>query len=283
MWSQIRRNLPKLSIQRSNWLTTVIISLLSAMFGIFGSEIIQELRPDWFAVQYRINLIFVVVTITSIMILLVSFTLWKSNVDYSKSLYLTAIAGVEKAEALPYKMAYNWATYHVRNADTEIILFTHFTYDPGLKREDYEPERMTCSERADLFKALREIIASNKIRYARMFQIPNGLDRNSFKTVLIDDKMYKEECEQIFTHNSKLGVDAKMKLVFTPFTTHMSFILIDQKYLLLNLDMYDPATKKYRSPFILVVEDKSNNKLFDSLWAYADYFQGQGGEIIRSF
>ncbi|MGI9449266.1 MAG: hypothetical protein ACR2QH_01190 [Geminicoccaceae bacterium] len=167
----------------------------------------------------------------------------------------------QRAELVDYKLAYARLAKRVRNAQESVHLLTIYTYDWENDERNFESTRLESKPRKDLFDALATAIKRENIEYTRIYQIDRK-HKDKFQKVIKKDQAYYDEIDLLVKTSKSQPENAQ--LYVTDIYTEASFAIVDQSALFLNIEIREPGTTNYETPFVLYVEDL-NREHFNGL------------------
>ena len=197
---------------------------------------------------------------TAVVVIYLSFAGFAANRStlYQTTAYLTALEErvnklvSQQAKLLSREQAYDAMRHSVENARSQVVLLATVFFDWEAQRRTYATATQHSAAREALFKALFKAIEREDVEYIRIFQLPPER-HNQFADVLNRDDLYREEVRLI----SLIQADhpERARLALTEECTNTSLVMIDRKHLFINIDLYDPVAKVFRSPYVIFIHD----------------------------
>ena len=254
----------------------IVITLVSILFGAILGWLVTYLFNNLVNKDAWVGLIIVISTaISTVTTLVFAFSLQaRSRNMYRRIIRLAHTTEKhaeelisQKATLIPREMAYDALRKNITGAKRQVILLSYLMFDWDNHNRTFSPTREQRTERTRLFRTLYKAIENENIEYIRIFQLPKD-KLNNLNQVLDKDNLYKKEVELISKVSRKNPERARFYV--TQQYTPLSIVLVDQQRLYINMDIYDPKTNEYQSPYMLFIQDAAEST-----------FQGIVNMIIR--
>lgn len=237
----------------------ISLVILSTIFGIFAGPIIERIAPPLFDQANLSSIVFILVSTSIIILVIVSSALWKST-QISSELIATEILALtrtlgQQARLVHYNEAYQEGAKWVLEAKKEIRILTAYAYefDWEKDKEVYDQQRLESPSRLVWFDALYQGIkkaSENNLRFIRIVEVPKN---RKLLQAIKQDELFFRDCK-LLAEIGKSTPERACLRVTEPFITN-TFILIDGTKLFLEFDIHDPDTRQIHAPFVLLAVD----------------------------
>jgi hypothetical protein len=253
----------------------LILAIISLLIGGYLGQLIPPLIKDptdptywplWLLVATSVLL---VTGIGSFIIMASRFKLEsKSTITKTFELFELVEETVSRQAALiPRNIIYKEMATAFNEAKSSISVVTLLTVDWEKKERNWQPALTTTPFRDEFYNAIKLAIEREDIVYERIWQVPSNRASDALD-LLFTDSVHKEEFELIKKCSEANPHLAKFMIAST--ITTASFILIDDKKLFFNIDIYNEESRKMESPYMLFIKD-----------AKGDVFKPLRGVIAR--
>lgn len=246
------------SLQSSSGLNFLIL-IITALIGIFGQSILEQIAPPLFQ---KSNLPFIIFILT-IAMYLASVTVWRSTQQQvtSTNNYMGTLANAigHRVKIVSDAEGYKELQKRISNANAEILILTNYAFDWEHSKPIYDPIRMQSPERRAAYTAIQNKLKREKrsgFKFVRIVQIPNG---HHLEEILPFDNIYREDCEFLAKIAAKEPEFASLRTSDVIFQN--TFCVIDQRFLYLEFDISRPNSDQFFSPFVMLVDDPNSETM----------------------
>jgi hypothetical protein len=165
------------------------------------------------------------------------------------------------AVLIPREEIYPEMARCVRDAEHQVVVITYFMYDWENDKRTFEPAVKGGVPGVDEFyDAIYACIERPEIEYLRLWQVPAERISEAREKIMQDPRLKKEIdlIEQIAPDHPEC---CRVRIIAE--ATTASLILVDQKTLFFNIDLYDKDRGTWLSPFMLMVRDARGRAFAD--------------------
>lgn len=245
-----------IAFDRGNLILAVISLLIGGYLGQLIPPLIQKPNdpsywPLWLLVASAVLLI---MGIGSFIIMASRFR-HESKGTIIKTLELFELVEEtvsRQAALIPRNVIYKEMAKAFNEAEATISVVTLLAVNWEKGERNWEPALNNTPYRKEFYDAIKLAITREDIAYERIWQVPSDKGDVALK-LLFTDTVHKEEynliekCRKTNPHLAKFMIASTI--------TTASFILIDDKKLFFNIDIYNDESKKMESPYMLFIKD----------------------------
>lgn len=249
-------------LQRNNALVRFLAGLFIFLLGFIASPALSLLLQDTITAENIILTLFILFGFFTFVTIFLSREAQQNTQLIADELQNLSFIFGQKARFVPYAEAYSKLTEWSENATEEVLILTY----NNAERWSANPksERMASSERKKWFNKAYEIIKDKDIVFQRIVQIDLAYDANSKDCTIEEiteglsnfrqDELNRKMALKLY-EAEKINPD-KIFMVSRVYFQN-TFVLIDQRYLFMNLDFRSVQTTQLESPYVLLVEDEA--------------------------
>ena len=165
-------------------------------------------------------------------------------------------------QMLPYAQAFIELKDKVRNAQTEILVFSKYVFDWENGKPIYDPVRLESPQRhaayAEIQAKLKQMRSKGGFRLARIVQVPEG---HHLQEVFPFDTAYKQHCEFLYEISRVEPEFASLRVTDVVFEN--TFAIVDRSFLYMEFDIRNPETGDVQSPFALIIDNPDSQIVSD--------------------
>lgn len=249
--------------------TTILVGIISGIFGIFVSPIIELATQPFFSYDNMPAAIFILVTLVFLTLVVI----WENmRLDWKNTTFdisylnrevqkVSELAG-QSVSILNYGDGLRAIRERAKLAN-EALLYTGYIYDWNTGKPLQEDSIFNHPERIkNLEYALERFdmgLKTNTGRYIRVVSVPKG---NKIESLFECDAPLKKECE--YLGKVALTQPERGSVRVTDCVFQNSFIILDRTFLHLDFNILDSGSDVFSSSFSLVINDP-DSKLVQEL------------------
>lgn len=164
----------------------------------------------------------------------------------------------------PISVAYKHLSEVLRTANSEVFVFTYFTYDKKTESRVVDEKRMKSQRRRELFEEFERCIKDPKISYTRLFQV-DADTREEARKLVAKDKLYDRESTLL--ESIKASSNARIKLC-SP-ASELTFVIVDRSNVFLDIEINGDPAEELRPNFSVFIRD-ADPELVERLFQISD-------------
>lgn len=247
----------------------ILVTSTSVITGAILGWALSALGATHFSQETLILILVALVSVpTAIVVIYLSYASFRATrsgyVDTVR--FFSAVEGridgliAQRATLLNRDEAYEAMTRAVDGAKSQVVLLATLFFDWEGHKRTYTTAVTHSQARERLFRALFDAIEREDLEYLRIFQLPP--ERHSQLTdVLKHDDLYRKEVDLIL----KIQPDhpERARLVLTEEATNASLVIIDRRQLFINIDIFDPIQRTFKSPYVIFVQDAGEDAFIE--------------------
>ncbi len=245
------------AIRAIPWLQTAI-SIVVFVLGIFIGPLLEmQVSPI-----INATTVFILITISLGAII----AIWNHTRQQISTLeqYTKVLAKSVgySVQMLPYAQAYTELKNKVRDAQTEILVFSKYVFDWENGKPIYDRARLESPQRravyAEVQAKLRQMRGKGNFRLVRIVQVPKG---HHLREIFPYDNVYKQHCEFLGEISRDQPEFASLRTSDVVFEN--TFAIIDRTFLYMEFDIRNPDTSEVHSPFALIIDNPDSEIVQD--------------------
>lgn len=268
-----------IAFERGNLILAIISLLIGGYLGQLIPPLVKDpLDPSYWPLWLLVaSCILLIIGIGSFIIMASRFK-HDSKGTISKTLQLFDLVEEtvsRQAALIPRKVIYKEMAKAFNEAESSISVVTVLAVNWEDEKRNWEPAISGTPYRDEFYNAIKNAIAREDIMYERIWQVPSDKGNIALQ-LLFTDPVHKEEydliqeCRKTNPHLSKFMIASTI--------TTASFILVDDKKLFFNIDIYNDDSKKMESPYMLFIKD-AKGEVFKPLKGVIARFKSLGTVI----
>lgn len=219
----------------------IALSATSASFGRGGSSLIDR---------------------TAVVIILAICALISANLFVINSRLNDLVRST--ATISPISVAYKHLSEVLRSANSEVFVFTYFTYNKETKSRIVDEKRMKSQRRRELFEEFERCIKEPKISYTRVFQV-DADTREEARNLVSKDNLYDRESNLL----ESIKASSNARIRYCSPTSELTFVIVDRSNVFLDIEINGDPAEELRPNFSVFIRD-ADPELVERLFQISD-------------